>query len=155
MGKGPIELNKEKLVALIIVDDEIGQMLSSKASETFVRAFIVEDRQTGEISARMRFRYDDHDAWIGISPSAENQKLSRAELVSRFQEGIEMTFRGAMTAMSGGIVPPKKVIDCRYPPDDEGQPMRTVKWMQEQDLIKPPRYVPIEEYDRTIKGEKP
>jgi len=56
------DLTTQKLLCLILLDDRIGSVLSNEAGETFFRAFIVEDRLTGEIVMNMRFSYTDGDS---------------------------------------------------------------------------------------------
>jgi len=135
----------EKLLCLMALSDEIAAKVTNKAGEAFFRAFIVENRQTGIVKCKMRYRYADGDTWYTLQLKDEEQKNSRAEKVTKIQEGIEGTIRKALTVFSGGIEPPKEVFGCFYPPDDGGDYEKTLSWLISMDLVGEPKHEEIEE----------
>ena len=146
MRQGPVLMHEEKMLAVMILEDRIGQLLDQDASDTYWRGFIVENRTSGEISLRHRFRYrDGTDSWYAVELNADNQAKSRAERVDHLQSGMER----ALTTMirerhAQKREPPIGIVQTRYVPDDNGDLMATVRWLEEQDLIKPPRCEPKE-----------
>ena len=129
-------LGTQKLLCLMVLNDELAAAIVDKAGEAFWRAFIVEDRATGDIHARQRFRYVGHDSWSHLKLTAEQQKRSRAERVALLQEGLERVQRGAFTMLTKGMKPPKDMVLSFFPPDDEGDGTNTAKWLLDQDLIR-------------------
>jgi hypothetical protein len=145
MDRVGFNLDTQKLLCLMLLDDELATVLSEKAGEAFWRAFIVEDRATGKIQARQRFRYVDHDSWAHINLNPEQQKKSRAERLAFLQEGLERVQREAFTLLTKGLKPPENMVRSFFPPDDEGDGTNTIKWLMEQDLIHEPRVVSVDE----------
>jgi hypothetical protein len=137
-------LDTQKLLCLMLLNDQLATALSDKAGEAFFRAFIVEDRLTGEIHARQRFRYVDHDSWSHLNLNAERQKLGRAQRVAFLQEGIEKVLREALRLFASAE-PPKSAVLSFFPPDDEGDGVKTIKWLMEQNLIHEPRIESVDE----------
>jgi hypothetical protein len=128
-------LDTQKLLCLMVLDDELAALLSDQAGEAFWRAFIVEDRVTGEIHARQRFRYVDHDSWSHLNLNAERQKKSREERVDYLRGGLEFVLRGAFAMLTKGAPAPKDMVVNFFPPDDQGDGNNTLKWLIEKDLI--------------------
>jgi hypothetical protein len=58
-----INFATQMLRCLIVMNDEIGAAMSGNVGNAFFRAFVVEDRKTGEILMNQRFRYKDGDSW--------------------------------------------------------------------------------------------
>jgi hypothetical protein len=133
---GPVgfNLNTQKLHCLIVLDDRLASKLSDKAGEAFFRAFIVEDRKTGEIMANMRFRYKDHDSWFRICPDKEKQRLSTSERIEYLAGGVEKTQRTALMMLAKGKLAPKEAITRHYPPEPENSEA-TMDWLIAQDLV--------------------
>lgn len=125
---------KEKLLCLMVLDDEIAQKMMPGAASAFWRGFIVQDRQTGTIFAKFRFRYKDHSNWAEIVPPVQDENTMKD---LRFK--LELTVRLASDIFStanGVVIDIDKVIVCFYPPDDGGDPVKTVAWLEMRDLIK-------------------
>jgi len=127
-------LNTQKLHCLIVLDDQVAKALSDKAGEAFCRAFVVEERQTGEIKLNFRFRYTSGDSWYRVRLDPEKQKLSREERVEHLAKGFEHVLRMGAGLFAGGIAVPDGVITRFCPPDpDDG--MKTLEWLIAQDLV--------------------
>ena len=126
------ESSKQKLLVLVTLDDDVAVALSSNAGEGFFRAFIVEDRKTGEITCNFRFRYKNGDSWYTIG---KQRATSRAEVVAELQEGIEKVITEAIMRLSG-LKPPKNIMHSYYVPDDGGDPEKTLQWLLEKDLVR-------------------
>jgi hypothetical protein len=132
---GGFDLRTQKLLCLILLDDTLASLLSDNAGEGFFRAFIVEDRATGEIVMNQRFRYVDGDSWSRVRLNPERQKLSRAERVTYLQEGIESILRMALFAFSRGAAVPHEAVRCFYPPNPDGDSQLTLDWLIAEDLV--------------------
>lgn len=119
--------NDEKLRMLIALTDRDVERLCNRAGQAFFRAFIVENRETGHLMARFRFRYTTGDSWYDVEPKK--------------QDGAIEFLRNALTDMilttSAILVIPIKENDLHYysPPDDQGNPDHTVAWLLEHDLV--------------------
>lgn len=124
---------KEKLLCLMVLDDAIAQKMLPGIEPAFWRGFIVQDRQTGSIFAKFRFRYKEHSNWAEIVPTVQNDNTLQD---LRFK--LELTFRLAADIFStanGVVVDIDKVMACFYPPDDDGDPGKTLIWLEMRDLI--------------------
>lgn len=119
--------NKEKLLCLIVLDDGIVQKMMPGAPPAFCRAFIVQNRDTGLIYCKYRFKHADGRNWYRIVPEEQN-----ADTVEVLRRGFEITFKTA-TAMAGGDY--ENAFQCFYPPDDKGDPGKTIIWLEQKDLI--------------------
>jgi hypothetical protein len=136
---GPVgwHSNNQKLIVLMVLDDEVGKAVTlDTAGEAFFRAFIVEDRTTQEISCNFRFRYAKGDSWYSIGPRPHS---SRAERVADLEEGMRFVLRTALGKLVedvGGLEVPDNIITSYFPPDDEGDGMKTIAWLIEKDLMR-------------------
>lgn len=144
-GKVGFNLPKENLHCLVVLSDQIAPLMSENAGGAFWRGFIVEDRETGEIWAKQRFRYKDGDSWCHMHLSPEMRKLPVKEQVQRFATGFEKVLSGAMAMMAGtaknatdamradnGV--PKGLVTCFYPPHPE-DPEATFNWLIAEGLV--------------------
>lgn len=127
--------DEEKLLCHMVLDDSLGPRVSAIAEGAFFRAFIVQNRKTGEITAKMRWSYKEPigKSWVEIKPTDQTDPPKMA--VERLRCGIENVLKIALTAFGVG---PKKVenaIHSFYPPDDGGDPQKTILWLEERDLI--------------------
>jgi hypothetical protein len=118
---------KEKLLCLLVLDDQHALALSQNAGEAFWRAFIVEDRVTYVITANFRFRYKDHDAWYTITPKEQKGRETLKQL--------EANLRAIFNFGAAILLNKSDVIESFYPPDDEGHPERTLAWLLKKDLV--------------------
>lgn len=134
-GKTGFNMNTQKLHCLLVLQDSIGAVLSDNAGNAFLRGFITEDRESGEIMAKYRFRYKDGDAWYSIHLDSEKQKLPVKERVEHLATGMETVFRMGIELMAGGSSPaPKDAIVCFYPPEPDDAE-KTFDWLIAQDLV--------------------
>jgi hypothetical protein len=138
-------LPKENLRCLVALSDVIAEALSENAGSAFWRGFIVEDRKTGEIWAKSRFRYKTGDSWFHIHLNPEQRKRPIKEQVQHLAASFEKVMRGGLAMMAGtaksleealrgdnGV--PKGLVTCFYPPKPE-DPEATVDWLIAQDLV--------------------
>lgn len=124
------EANQEKLLCLIVLDDTFAPRLSSRAGQAFFRAFITEDRSTGAVEVKFRFRYKNPDTrqWYRLGTD------KRGEEALRFlHEAVKLMMD--MSAVACGVQIPSEDIHSFYPPDDGGDPGRTFIWLEMQDLM--------------------
>jgi hypothetical protein len=122
--------NEEKLLCHIVLDDSLAPLLSSDAGPAFFRAFIVEDRKSGEVRLKFRFRYKSTPrSWFRIAA----QNLRGTEAVEDFRAGIEFMLTEAARKLGRPF--PEGAIKCYYPPDDMGDVGRTIIWLEMQDLV--------------------
>lgn len=129
----PFDLAKEKMRCLMVLDDVVAGRLSCKAGPAYWRAFITEDRTTHLVHAEFRFKYDDGERnWfrnqpkVQISPEAAIEKL-RCEMEDIMKTSFEVFGIDAAAT--------ENAIQCYYPPDDGGDPMKTIIWLEQQDLV--------------------
>jgi hypothetical protein len=141
--------DEEKLLCHMVLDDSLGPQVSDIAEGAFFRAFIVQNRKTGLISAKMRWSYKKPKgkSWVELKPTDQNQN-DPYMTVEYLRCGIENVLKTALTAF--GINPQKvaNAVHCYYPPDDGGDASKTIIWLEERDLIEIER-VDIE-YDTDI-----
>jgi hypothetical protein len=124
------KLNEEKLLCHIVLDDVYAQKLSCRAGTAFFRAFIVQNRSTGIISMKYRFRYRNPDErnWYVVEPKQQGPNT-----MAKLRDSIAKVLSISATTQSGGGPPPP--LYFFYPPDDDGDPAKTLLWMKQQDLI--------------------
>jgi len=127
----PFDLSKEKMLCLMMIDDSIAHKLSSTAGPAFWRGFILEDRETHKVSGQFRFSYEGGEkTWFKVSPPHQTgPKEAAAELRCKLEDVLRLACR-----MMGGEMPEDGIL-CFYPPDDEGEPLRTILWLEERDLV--------------------
>jgi hypothetical protein len=124
------DANKEKLRCLLILHDSFAPLLSVRAGAAFFRAFIVEDRQTGDVSMKARWKYRDPEERNWIQAKTKN----RGDVaVSEFVSGLRSVIQEASERM-GQPLPPE-ALKAFYPPDDAGDPASTIIWLEMQDIV--------------------
>jgi hypothetical protein len=126
------DANKEKLRALITLDDRVAQLLSPLAGDAFYRGFVVEDRKTGKVSAKFRYRYREpkEASWYTINLDDEHQGPGAVEYMI---DGLTKTL--VLGAKFMGIPLPATVVEVHRPPDDGGDWGRTLIWLEMKDLV--------------------
>ena len=123
------DVDNEKLLCHILLDDSYAPMLSTRAGPAFFRAFIVENRATGQLSMKFRFKYQDGKRnWFRITPT-DGGKTGIEELRKGVRSGLKTS------AIFMGIPLPEDAVKFFDPPDDGGDGMKTVAWLVERDLI--------------------
>lgn len=128
-----VDFAKEKLLCIMVLDDAIAKRLSVAAGEAFWRGFILEDRESHAVHALHRFSYEDGNKnWFELKPKT---KSSIEDMRIELETGMEYTLLRAMELLNVPIEEVKNPIMRFYPPDDKGEPMRTILWLEEQDLI--------------------
>lgn len=129
MSEACWNIRKEKLLCHMLLDDGIAQRVVPGAAPAYWRAFIVQDRETGIISAKFRFRKPNGDRdWHEIIPALQNDQT-----VQRLRRSLEAVLRTGLLLVQG--INPEHAIKSFYPPDDGGDPNRTIIWLEQQDLI--------------------
>jgi hypothetical protein len=128
--------NEEKLLCLVVLDDRYAKRIVPNAGEAYLRGFIVQNRETKKISARMRFRYEDgRDTWFALDPSPGkpvNEQLEVGEIADR----MTLAFLQPLKMMGVRDKAARDAIECHFPPDDGGDPGKTIIWLEMKDLIK-------------------
>jgi hypothetical protein len=127
-------LNTQKLHCLIVLDDRLGAALSNNAGEAFFRAFVVENRETGEVICNQRFRYKDGDSWMRMQLGPPHQHLDLEGRIAHFADGIGRVMRLGLKISAGGAEPPEESITYFYPPNPEDS-QATYEWLVGQDLV--------------------
>jgi hypothetical protein len=124
-----VNLTQEKLLALVVLSDDVASIITASAGEAFFRAFAVENRTTGEALIRFRFRYKDHDSWYTMQPR-DNTRDGIAKMVDSFSYVIRLAIKKLC-----GIDVSDNLTEIFYPPDDDGDSDRTLQWLIQQDLV--------------------
>jgi hypothetical protein len=120
--------NKEKLLCFMLLDDSVVQdIIVPGAKPAYWRAFIVQNRETGIISCKYRFKQQDSTNWYQIIPAEQNVNTAQD-----LREKMETVFRLACCVFGAY---PDKVIQCFFPPDDGGDGAKTIIWLEMQDLV--------------------
>lgn len=135
------DANREKLLALVVLDDTKAVQLTDTPGEAYFRAFIVEDRGDGRVSLRFRFRYEGKDSWYSVGPSDK----PRLEAFDDYR--AEITDIVLRVAWALGARISQSDITCWQPPDDEGHFERTIAWLTEKDLVHAPKVVRVAKPD--------
>jgi hypothetical protein len=120
----------ERLHCLLLVVDNVASRLSSRAGPAFIRAFILEDRTSGEMRMKFRFHYinpEDRD-WYIFGTAERGQ-----EAVEHFENGLRLVLDEAARMLGEPL--PDGAIQTFYPPDDGGDAGRTLIWLEQHDLI--------------------
>jgi hypothetical protein len=129
----PFDLSKEKLRCLIVLDDVVAGRLSCKAGPAYWRAFITEDRTTHRVHAEFRFKYDNGEKnWFRSQPKVQ---ISPEATIEELRCGMEDIMKKGFKVFGIDAAAPENAIQCYYPPDDGGDPMKTIIWLEQQDLI--------------------
>jgi hypothetical protein len=128
------DLSAQKLHCLIALNDALAPKLSNKAGDAFFRAFVVENRETGEVLLNQRFRYNDGDSWMRVRLAKDKQALGLKEKVEYLADGIEFVMRAAVETFAGGAQSPKDAVTRFYPPNPDDS-RATLDWLVAQDLV--------------------
>lgn len=123
------DMSKEKLLCLMALDDSFAEQVTDRAGEAFWRAFIVENRKTGAITANHRFRYKNGDHWYTLTPREQKGMATRDSLIESLRKVIGTALL-QFTGFEGN-----RLIHCHYPPDDGGDTEHTLRWLIEKDLV--------------------
>jgi len=109
------------------IDDGLGRVITGESGLAFWRAFILEDRETREITGRYRFKYPNGEkTWTEIAPKIQDREQAF--------EKIRFTLELVMNTVMKWLHLSYK-IECFYPPDDKGDPLKTITWLEEKDLV--------------------
>lgn len=86
-------IDNEKLLSHIVLDDRYAPMMSERAGEAYFRGFIVENRQTGKVTLKYRFKYcDGKRSWFEV-----RLKKGGPEAVSELRAGMLQVLEKAST----------------------------------------------------------
>ncbi len=125
------EPDKEKLLCLVVLDDDLAQRLSVGASDAFFRAFIVKNRETNEITMKFRFSYlTGERSWYEVAAKSEI-----ADPRAYLEGAIRKILMLGLQAFAPEVRVPDEAVSLFRPPDDEGDPFKTIEWLHERDLI--------------------
>lgn len=128
-----INFGEEKLVCMMVLDDSFARRVSCTAGSAFWRGFILENRTTHRITAQMRFKYESGvRSWSEIDPSEQREREAE---IARLRCGLEDVLKTALLAFGVEAAEAEDAIQCFYPPDDQGDPMKTLVWLEQQDLV--------------------
>lgn len=129
----PFDLNKEKLRCLIYLDDSLAGRLSCTAGSMYWCAFILENRTTHQVSAQFRFKYVGGEKnWFQIHPK---EQTNPEAVIADLRCNLEGVIKIALQVFGVETEAIENAIRCYYPPDDEGDPSRTLLWLDQQDLV--------------------
>jgi hypothetical protein len=94
------------------------------------RGFIVEERATGKIAMKWRFRYANPDerSWLAVST-----EKGGSEAVEYLRDGIADVL--VKSALMFGHKLDKDRVMAFFPPDDGGYVRSTLGWLEMNDLI--------------------
>jgi hypothetical protein len=123
--------NEEKLRCMLVLSDAYAGLVSHRAGLAFFRAFIVEDRASGEVWMKFLFRYKDPDErrWSQVRP----KKKDRDEAVKWLVRAMTHVVSTAAAKLDHKL--PPDALEAFYPPDDGGDPGRTLIWLEMSNLI--------------------
>jgi len=126
----------EKLLCMLALSDTIADKLGMPA-DAFWRGFVVQDRQSGEIRARHRFKYSDTKKnWHEIRSSSKGKALSKEELVDSLKHGLSIVMAFAAVHFEVNLDElDGEIVQEFYPPDDNGDVQATLDWLVQQDLV--------------------
>jgi len=129
----PFDLAKEKMRCLMVLDDVVAGRLSCKAGPAYWRAFIMEDRTTHLVHAKFRFKYDNGKRdWCWKQPKVQTSPEAATEELRCVLEDIMKKGFGVFGIDKTAA---ENAIQCYYPPDDGGDPMKTLIWLDQQNLV--------------------
>jgi hypothetical protein len=110
----PFDLNKEKMLCLMELDDALAPRLSSTAGSAFWRAFILEDRTTHQVYAQFRFRYEDGvSSWFELQPK---NKTSVEAAAGELRCGLEDVIKAGLAIFGVEAAVVENAIHCHYRP---------------------------------------
>jgi len=129
----PLDLNKEKLRCVLVLEDRLAKRLSPTAGPAYWGGFIVEDRETHVVSAIFRFAYENGNRnWFGLKVPKE---LSSEDAVGFLRCVMEDVVKKGLDIFGLAPTVANNAIHCWYPPDDGGDPAKTLIWLEQQDLV--------------------
>lgn len=129
----PFDLTKEKMRCLMVLDDVVAGKLSCTAGPAYWRAFIMEDRTTHLVHAEFRFKYDSGKRdWFRNQPK---EQTSPDAVTEELRCGLEDMMKKGFEVFGVDAEAAENAIRCYYPPDDGGDPAKTLIWLDQQDLV--------------------
>ncbi len=127
------DLNKEKLRCFMVLDDDLAMKLVRTAGPAYWRGFIMEDRETHLITAVHRFSYaDGAKSWFGIKVK---EQIGPEEAIHGLCCALEDAIKIALSIFGVEPAVTEEAVYCFYPPDDEGEPTKTMIWLEQQGLV--------------------
>lgn len=130
------DIDKEKLLCHMVLDDSVAQVLSDDATEAFWRGFIVQNRATGQIMMKARWNYKSKGrSWVEVKPGPDVK-----DPLLHLRRMWENVLCSAMEKLGVPTNIAARAIECFYPPDDGGDGMKTVNWLKERELIGEARF---------------
>jgi hypothetical protein len=127
-----IVAEKEKLLCFMLLDDGFAKQISVAADDAFWRGFIVQDRATGLVSMKFRFKYKNGNRnWYNVNPKHQHGQ----ETVELLRNSLEDVLCEALKIHGLSSEQVRNAVQCFYPPDDGGDFMATATWLAERDLV--------------------
>lgn len=137
-----VDLTTHKLLAMATLDDNFAHLLSDDAAEAFWRGFLLEDRKTGVLSFTFRFSYVEKGrSWTNIE--FVTPRASLEDLIEEIKLKMAMALLSGKAAKAAGMGP-EAFRWHEVPVADREDSKRTMIWMEMQDLVHEPRFVPAE-----------
>lgn len=138
-----VDFSTQKLIAMAVLDDDIGALLSPKAGDTFWRGFLIQERATGEYAFLYRFEYTDEACWVRLTFREQRPSLEALleELKQKFGEVILGIARKHLPGLK---LAPDAFQWFVVPEADREDSGRTMIWLEMQDLVNPPRFEKLE-----------
>lgn len=120
----------------MLLGDQYSSLLSNKAGEAFFRAFIVMERESGDIVMKFRFKYSDGErSWMQVRKKRGSYPTVMAA-VAELKDGMRKVLLESAKVMGKHL--PDDAIVCFDPPPeirDSANVLDVVTWMQAKDLI--------------------
>lgn len=141
--------NEERLLCHMLLRDELAARLKlTSEGTTFWRAFIVQNRKSGEVYAKMRFRHKkDKASWSRIHPIDQS---NAQKTVQYLQSNLEEVLTTALELMHPeiGSAEVRSAVVSFFPPPDDGDGSKTIDWLIAQDLIQIKEVIPVHRTER-------
>lgn len=122
------DANKDKLICMLVVDDKLAEAVMGKTVSGYWRGFVMQNRETGEVRGEYRFKYANGDRnWHKITmPSITDPEKAKEKI----HESMEQVLNTANELLG---LPFR--VEAFFPPDDGGDPVKTIEWLEKKDLI--------------------
>lgn len=117
------------MLCFLLVDDSLAEAVLGPKGKglAFWRAFIVEDRVTGEVRVLWRYLYPNgRKSWYEAIATGKKGQDAMVFLKCMLEDVLE-------TANKAIGLPFQ--VQAFYPPDDGGDGIKTIIWLEQQDLI--------------------
>jgi hypothetical protein len=129
--------SEEQLLCHFLLDDSVAYDFNLTPTKVaYLRGFIVKNRESGKMTCRFRLRRSDEDSWYDMEPTNPDEHLSL--FAARIKAGLVMAttmFAKKRAPFETELERIKNSFHFFFPPDDGGDPDKTVQWLIDRDLI--------------------